>query len=82
MLSAVIPSEGGISSVWTNLGLLRWRSFGLRLGRHCESAGPPTTVSISQARARSSSGSAMNAAKERSGPWCVAFFAPAFLRGL
>ena len=52
------------------------------VSRHWESVGLPTTVSISQARARSSSGRAMKASKERSRPWAVCLRAPAFLRGL
>lgn len=55
---------------------------GSSVSRHWESVGLPTTVSISQARARSSSGSAMKAAKERPGPWWVALAAFPLLRGL
>ena len=61
------------SVVFSDIGSVRWslNGRGYNVSRHCRSVLSPTTVSISQAAARSSSGSPMNAAWERASPCAV-----------
>ena len=68
-LSDVDPQSlpGMSSASWNLQG--RWYN----VSRHRRSDLSPTTVSISQAAARSSSGRPMNAPNERASPWAVAF---------
>ena len=66
----------GSSTSWNLNGL------GYSVSRHWRSDLSPATVSISQARVRSSSGSPMKAAKERASPWDAAFGGFAHERGL
>ena len=72
--AAVLP---GISSASWNLNALRYN-----VSRHRRSDLSPITVSISQAAARSSSGSPMNAENERAPPCAVALGGSARERGL
>ena len=53
------------SAIW-NLNALRYN-----VSRHRRSDFRPSTVSISQAAARSSPGNSMNAANERASPWVM-----------
>ena len=67
----------GISSTSWNLNALRYN-----VSRHRRSDLSPITVSISQAAARFSSGSPMNAENERAPPCAVALGGSARERGL
>ena len=66
-----------MSSASWNLNALRYN-----VSRHCRSDFRPTTVSISQAAARCSSGSSMNAANERAAPCAVCLGGAVRERGL